>query len=68
MPNSLAIKEIHDNHEGRLGIDRLVAELAKLGRASTHPSTVRRLAHAAGLSCVHPCPIPGNDSAGPGQP
>ncbi len=26
------IKKIHDDHEGRLGIDRLVAELAKLGR------------------------------------
>jgi hypothetical protein len=26
------IKKIHDDHEGRLGIDRLVAELATLGR------------------------------------
>lgn len=49
------IKEIHDDHEGRLGIDRLVAELAKLGRRHS-PKRVRRLARAAGLSCVHPRP------------
>jgi putative transposase len=49
------IKKIHDDHEGRLGIERLVAELAKLGRRHS-PKRVRRLARAAGLSCVHPRP------------
>ena len=49
------IKKIHDDHEGRLGIDRLVAELAKLGRRHS-PKRVRRLTRAAGLSCVHPRP------------
>lgn len=49
------IKQIHDDHEGRLGVDRLVAELAKLGRRHS-PKRVRRLARDAGLSCVHPRP------------
>lgn len=49
------IKKIHDDHEGRWGIDRLVAELARLGRRHS-PKRVRRLARAAGLSCVHPRP------------
>ena len=49
------IKQIHDEHEGRLGVDRLVVELAKLGRRHS-PKRVRRLARAAGLSCVHPRP------------
>lgn len=49
------IKKIHEDHEGRLGIDRLVAELATLGRRHS-PKRVRRLARAAGLSCVHPRP------------
>jgi putative transposase len=49
------IKQIHTEHEGRLGIDRMVSELAKLGRAHS-PKRVRRLARAAGLSCVHPKP------------
>jgi putative transposase len=49
------IKKIHGDHEGRLGIDRLVVELAKLGRRHW-PKRVRRLARAAGLSCVHPRP------------
>jgi putative transposase len=49
------IKEIHQDHRGRLGIDRLVSELAKLGYAHS-PKRVRRLARAAGLSCVHPKP------------
>jgi putative transposase len=49
------IKNIHEDHKGRLGVARLVAELAKLGRR--HSSRrVRRLARAAGLSCVHPRP------------
>lgn len=52
---AVVIKEIHDDHEGRLGIDRLVAELAKLGRRHS-PKRVRRLARAAGLRCVHPRP------------
>jgi putative transposase len=49
------IKKIHADHEGRLGIDRLVSELAKLGHAHS-PKRVRRLARAAGLTCVHPKP------------
>ena len=52
---TVVIKKIHDDHEGRLGIDRLVAELAKLGRRHS-PKRVGRLARAAGLSCVHPRP------------
>lgn len=52
---TVVIKKIHDDHEGRLGIDRFVAELAKLGRRHS-PHRVRRLARAAGLSCVHPRP------------
>jgi putative transposase len=52
---TVVIKKIHDDHEGRLGIDRLVAELATLGRRHS-PKRVRRLARAAGLSCVHPRP------------
>lgn len=49
------ITQIHKEHEGRLGIDRLVAELAKRNRRHS-PDRVRRLARAAGLSCVHPRP------------
>jgi putative transposase len=49
------IRQIHADHRGRLGIDRLVVELAKLGRRHS-PKRVRRLARAAGLSCVHPRP------------
>jgi putative transposase len=49
------IKKIHEDHKGRLGVDRLVAELAKLGRRHS-PRRVRRLARAAGLTCVHPRP------------
>lgn len=49
------IAEIHDEHEGRLGVDRLVVELAKLGRRHS-PKRVRRLTRAAGLTCVHPRP------------
>lgn len=52
---TVIIKRIHTEHEGRLGIGRLVAELAKLGRRHSH-KRVRRLARAAGLSCVHPRP------------
>jgi transposase InsO family protein len=49
------IKNIHEDHKGRLGIGRLVTELAKLGRRHS-PRRVRRLARAAGLTCVHPRP------------
>jgi transposase InsO family protein len=49
------ITKIHNDHEGRLGIDRLVVELAKLGHRHS-PKRVRRLARAAGLTCVHPRP------------
>lgn len=49
------IKEIHAEHEGRLGIARLVTELAKRGRLHS-PKRVRRLARRAGLTCVHPRP------------
>ena len=49
------IKKIHEDHKGRLGVDRLVAELAKLGRRHS-PRRVRRLARAVGLTCVHPRP------------
>jgi transposase InsO family protein len=52
---AVVIKKIHDDHEGRWGIDRLGAELAKLGCRHS-PKRVRRLARAAGLSCVHPRP------------
>lgn len=49
------IIDIHQKHKGRLGIGRLVVELAKLGRFHSH-KRVRRLARAAGLRCVHPRP------------
>lgn len=49
------IKKIHEDHKGRLGVDRLVVELAKLGHRHS-PKRVRRLARAAGLTCVHPRP------------
>jgi putative transposase len=49
------VTKIHEDHKGRLGVDRLVAELAKLGRRHS-PRRVRRLARAAGLTCVHPRP------------
>lgn len=49
------IKQIHDEHQGRLGIARLVLELAKKGRFHS-PKRVRRLARAVGLACVHPKP------------
>jgi transposase InsO family protein len=52
---TVVIKKIHDDHEGRLGIDRLVAELARLGRRHS-PHRVRRLARAASLRCMHPRP------------
>ena len=49
------IKQIHKEHEGRLGIARMVLELARRGRFHS-PKRVRRLARAAGLTCVHPRP------------
>ena len=52
---SEVITKIHEDHKGRLGVDRLVAELAKLGRRHL-PRRVRRLARDAGLTCAHPRP------------
>lgn len=52
---TVLITNIHEEHQGRLGIDRIVTELAKLGHAHS-TKRVRRLARAAGLSCVHPKP------------
>jgi hypothetical protein len=52
---TLIITKIHADHQGRLGIGRLAVELAKLGRHHSH-KRVRRLARAAGLTCVHPRP------------
>jgi putative transposase len=49
------ITHIHAEHKGRLGIDRMVTELAKLGHAHS-AKRVRRLVRAAGLTCVHPKP------------
>lgn len=49
------IVQLHREHAGRLGVQRLVAELAKQGHHHS-PKRVRRLARAAGLSCVHPRP------------
>ena len=49
------IVAMHEQHEGRLGIGRLVAELAKAGFRHS-PKRVRRLARQAGLRCVHPRP------------
>lgn len=49
------IRQIHAEHERRLGIDRLVGELARRGHRHS-PKRVRRLARAAGLTCVHPRP------------
>ena len=48
------ITKIHEDHKGRLGIDRLVAELVKLGRRHS-PRRDRRLA-APPLTCVRPRP------------
>lgn len=47
------ILKIDQDHEGRYGIDRIHAELATRGHA-TSQRRVRRLARAAGLRCVHP--------------
>jgi putative transposase len=49
------IREIHDEHEGRYGIDRIHGELARRGHRHS-PRRVRRLARAAELACVHPRP------------
>lgn len=49
------ITEIHEQNKGRYGIDRIRRELALRG-VRTGPQRVRRLARAAGLSCVHPRP------------
>jgi putative transposase len=49
------IVAIHNAHEGRYGIDRIHADLARNGY-QVSPKRVRRLARAAGLACVHPRP------------
>jgi putative transposase len=49
------IVRIHKEHKRRYGIDRIHRELARAGRRHS-PRRVRRLARAAGLSCVHPRP------------
>ena len=49
------ITEIHGEFEETYGIDRIHGELAKRGYRAG-PRRVRRLARAAGLSCVHPRP------------
>lgn len=48
--------EFDREHQGRYGIDRLTAELARHGRRHS-PKRIRRLARAAGLECVHPRPF-----------
>ncbi len=52
---TVLIKQIHADHKGRLGIDRIMVELAKLGFRHS-AKRIRRLARAAGLACVHPRP------------
>lgn len=47
------ILEIDAEHNSLYGIDRIHAELAKAGQA-TSQRRVRRLARAAGLRCAHP--------------
>lgn len=49
------IVEIHTEHEGRYGVDRIHGELARRGHRHS-PRRVRRLARAVGLECVHPRP------------
>jgi transposase InsO family protein len=49
------ITEVHERHKGRYGVDRIRRELALRG-VRVGPQRVRRLARAAGLSCVHPRP------------
>ena len=49
------IVAIHEAHQGRYGIDRIHADLARNGYRVS-PKRVRRLARAAGLACVHPRP------------
>jgi transposase InsO family protein len=49
------IAEIHEENEGRYGIDRIHRELARRGHRAG-PRRVRRLTRAAGLACVHPRP------------
>ena len=49
------ITQIHEEFEETYGIDRIHGELARRGYR-VGPRRVRRLARAAGLSCVHPKP------------
>ena len=55
------IVAIHEAHQGRYGIDRIHADLARNGYRVS-PKRVRRLARAAGLACVHPRPYKAQDS------
>ena len=46
------IKQVHDENEGKYGIDRIHGEMAKRG----YRVGLRRVRRVAGLSCVHPKP------------
>jgi putative transposase len=52
---TVLIKQIHEEHQGRLGIGRIMVELAEVGFGHS-AKRVRRLARAAGLFSVHPRP------------
>jgi putative transposase len=52
---TVLIMQIHAEHQGRLGIARLMVELARLGFRHS-AKRIRRLARAAGLFSVHPRP------------
>jgi transposase InsO family protein len=60
------IVAIHQGNEGRYGIDRIHAELARQGHRHS-PKRVRRLARAAGLECVHPRPYKRTTIQDPGR-
>lgn len=49
------IAGLHEHHKGRIGIERMVVELAKAGHHHS-PKRVRRLTREMGLECVHPRP------------
>lgn len=60
------IVAIDKANEGRYGIDRIHAELARQGHRHS-PKRVRRLARAAGLECVHPKPYKRTTIQDPGR-
>ena len=65
---SRAIAACHVEHDGRAGIVRTTAQLARAGRRHS-PKRVRRLTRAMGLECVHPKPrakttMPGDNPDG----